>query len=402
MDQPYGSADAAFAASAAHISAAKAGWFRAVGLPLVMGERDGAVFTDAYSGARFFNCHSNGGLFNLGHRNPRVIAAVTEALDSVDVGNHHLVSGHRAHLAERLAATTDGALPKVVFGGAGTEVMDAALKAVRAVTGRTTIVSVEGAYHGHTGLAVAASDPTYRDPFGIDLPGFVQVPFDDLAALDAAIDADTAAVLIEPIPATLGMPVPSDGYLEGIARICADRGAMLVLDEVQTGLGRTGEMWAYRHFGITPDVLITGKGLSGGIYPMAAALMSEEVHRVFEEHPFVHFSTYGGAEPGCAAALSVLDITEAPGFLEQVRLTAERFEKGFIRMPFEFRGLGLMRGLGFAQEGAGMMAVQALIRQGVFVVFANHDDRAVQFLPPLILSDDETDEIVFRVETAFG
>ncbi len=400
--QPYPGAEEAFEAFAAHISPGKVAFYRQLGVGLVMGEREGATFTDAYTGKRYFNCHCNGGVFNLGHRHPRVAAAVRTALDQWDIGNHHLVSGHRASVAARLAATTGGRLTGVIFGVAGGEAIDLAIKACRGVTGRRRVVSARGGYHGHTGLALAAGDPAYRDPFGPNLPGFVQVPFDDLDALTAVVDADTAAVLLEPIPATLGMPTPGHGYLEGVQALCRERGARLILDEVQTGLGRTGRVWCYQHFGIEPDVLVTGKGLSGGIYPMSATLMTREVHAFFDDLPFVHLSTFGGSDIGCAAATAVLDIVEEPGFLDRVGALGDRFAKAFADLPFTVRQRGLMMGFKFDAEGGGVMATRQLLEAGIFAIYANNDTSVLQFLPPLILTDEEADEIIGIVRGVFG
>jgi acetylornithine/succinyldiaminopimelate/putrescine aminotransferase len=401
-EQPYPTAAATTQAFADHVNRGKVATFEALGLDLVMGERSGARFQSAFDGQWLFNCHCNGGVFNLGHRHPAVIDAVRGALDHLDVGNHHLVSGWRATLAERLAATTGGALPGVVFGVGGGEANDLALKVARAHTGRLGIISAVGGYHGHTGLSLAAGDPEYRDPFGPNLPGFRQVPFNDLAALDAAIDDTTAAVILEPIPATLGMPIPAPGYLAGVQQLCRDRGALLVIDEVQTGLGRTGTTWFYAQEGVEPDVLTTGKGLSGGIYPITATLMRAEIHAFFDEQPFVHISTFGGAELGCVAALAVLDLIEAPGFGERVQAVGERFEAGFAGLPFELRRRGMFMGLKLPNEGDGMTAARDLINAGVFAVFANNDTSVLQFLPPLVVTDDEVDELIAIVRRTFG
>jgi acetylornithine/succinyldiaminopimelate/putrescine aminotransferase len=280
--------------------------------------------------------------------------------------------------------------------------VDIAIKSARGATGRQRVVSARGGYHGHTGLALAAGDPEYRDPFGPNLPGFVQVPFGDLDALAAVVDHDTAAVLLEPIPATLGMPLPPPGYLASVAALCREWGARLVLDEVQTGLGRTGRMWCAHWDGVVPDALVTGKGLGGGLYPMAAVLLSAELHEVFHRHPFVHIATFGGAEIGCVPALAVLDVVEEDGFLERVAELSERIGDAFAGLPFELRRRGLMMGFAFPDQGAAMAAAAALFEAGVFVVWANNDRRVLQFLPPLILSDDETEELIGRVTGAFS
>ncbi|MCA9620979.1 MAG: aspartate aminotransferase family protein, partial [Myxococcales bacterium] len=380
----------------------KVATFDQAGFDVVMGARGGARFGDAYSDRTFVNCHCNGGVFNLGHRHPAVIAAVKDALDDVDIGNHHLISGHRAALAARLARTTGDRLPGVVFAVGGGEAIDLAIKVVRGGTGRQTIVSAVGGYHGHTGLAMATGDASYRDPFGAQPPGFVQVPFDDLAGLDAVVDDATAAVILEPIPATLGMPIPSPGYLRGVQDLCRARGAKLILDEVQTGLGRTGRMWCHQHDDLEPDVVVTGKGLSGGVYPIAATLMTRELHAIFDTHPFAHISTFGGAEPGCAAALAVLDAIERPGFLERVAELGERFEAGLRGAPFELRRKGLFMGLAFPFPEGGMVAAKMLFDQGIFAVYANNDRSVLQLLPPLVTSDDEAEAIIEVVRRVFG
>lgn len=386
-----------------HVNAGKVAFFESLGLDAVMGGREGARFRDPWDEDRWWwDCHTNGGTFSLGHRNPGVVEAVVAALDHLDIGNHHLLSPLRGTLARRLAATTDDRLPGVVFGVSGGEAVDLALKVARAATGRRGVVSVVGGYHGHTGLAVAAGEPRYRDPFLADQPGFVRVPFDDLPAMERAVDDTVAAVLVEPVPATLGMPIPGPGYLPGVAELCRARGAKLIVDEVQTGLGRTARMWAHQHWDVQPDVLVTGKGLSGGVYPITATLMTRELHAVFDDHPFAHVSTFGGAEPGCAAALAVLEVVEAPGFLERVEALGRRFEERFAGAPFALRRLGMMMGLKLPTEGAGLMAAKALYDHGVFAAFANHDLSVVQFLPPLTLSDDEVDAIAVATRRALG
>jgi acetylornithine/succinyldiaminopimelate/putrescine aminotransferase len=393
--QPYPTRAETMRAFADHVSRGKVETFDELGLDIVLGRREGPFFWDAFDERRFFNCHCNGGVFNLGHRNPRVLAALHHALDTdeIDVGNHHLVSGWKAKLGARLAATTDDHCTGVVLSPSGSEAIEVAIKTAYAVTKRTEVVSVHGAYHGHTALASMAGDARYREPFRLALPGFVHVGHDDLGAMDAAIGDDTAAVVLETVPATLGMAIPSDGYLAGVRALCRDRGAVFVLDEVQTGLGRSGRMWCYEHDGVEPDVLVTGKGLGGGVYPIAATVMTPAVHRFYDEEPFVHVSSYGGSDIGCAIALTVLDEVEAPGFLERVEAVGLHLEKELDVLPCEVRRRGLFMGLKWPDETAGILAAKACIDHGVFAVFANNDTSVMQLLPPLVLTDDQVDEL---------
>jgi acetylornithine/succinyldiaminopimelate/putrescine aminotransferase len=391
--QPFANRDDTMRAFAAHLSRGKVDTFGALGVDVVLGRRDGPFFWDAFDGRRFYNCHCNGGVFNLGHNHPSVISALRDALMHVDVGNHHLVSGWKAQLVERLAATTGDRLTGAVLSPSGSEAVEVAIKTAVAVTGRREIVSAHGSYHGHTGLASSAADARYHEPYRLHLPGFVHVPWDDLAAMDAAIGDHTAIVLLETVPATLGMPVPSDGYLAGVEALCRARGAVFALDEVQTGLGRSGRMWCHEHDGVAPDVIVTGKGLGGGLYPMAATLMTRTVHRFYDDNPFVHVSSYGGSDLGCVVALAVLDVIEGPGFLERVERVGLRLEKDLGGVGCEVRRRGLFIGLKWPGADAAVLAAKSCLDHGVFAVFANNDTSVLQLLPPLTLTDEQVDEL---------
>ncbi|MEJ2024915.1 MAG: aminotransferase class III-fold pyridoxal phosphate-dependent enzyme, partial [Deltaproteobacteria bacterium] len=242
-----------------HFSSGKAAFFEKYGMPFIMGSREQCFIGDLDEGKRLFNLHCNGGVFNLGHRNPELIDILKKGLDSYDIGNGHLMSKARADLAKAIADLMPEDLDYTVFGVSGGEAVDLALKVARAYTGKEKIISVKGGYHGHTGLALAAGDEKYRAPFGPQLPGFFQVPFGDAEALAAEMDANTAGVILETIPATLGIAVPPEGYLPKVKDLCTERGTLLIIDEVQTGLGRTGRLWGFEHFGIVPDMVVLGK-----------------------------------------------------------------------------------------------------------------------------------------------
>ena len=385
---------------AAHVSSGKAAFFGGAGIDFVMGRREGIHVWDI-DGRRLINCHCNGGVFNLGHRHPRVVAALRRALDELDIGNSHLMSEQRARLAARLAELTPGDLKWAVLGSGGGEAIDLAIKLARGFTGRPGVISALGGYHGHTGLALAAGDEQYREPFGPLAPGFIQVPFGDLDALAARLDDNSAAVIFETIPATMGMPLPPDDYYPGVRALCDRRGVVMIIDEVQTGLGRCGERWAIERYGVVPDMLVTAKGLSGGLYPISATVYREPLNAFMHANPFIHVSTFGGAEIGCAVALEVLDILAEEGFLEHVRAVAGTFHQGFCRLLerhpdvlIEARQRGLMMGLKLAQPSFGPLMTLAGFHNGLLAIYANNDPSVLQVLPPLIISDEQAGQVI--------
>ncbi|HID51052.1 MAG TPA: aspartate aminotransferase family protein [Anaerolineae bacterium] len=391
---------------ARHVSSGKVKFFEMAGIDFVLGRREGPYLWDYAGEKRLIDCHCNGGVFNLGHRHPAVVAALRENLASLDIGNHHLISAERAKLAAQLADLTPPELTYTVFGVGGGEAIDLAIKVARGFTGRPEIVSVKGGYHGHTGLALAAGDEKYYRPFGAPAPGFRQVPFGDGDALATAVSPQTAAVILETIPATSGMPLPPDGYLLRVRQICEQNGALLILDEVQAGLGRAGKLWAFEHFDVTPDIMVIGKGLSGGLYPITATILRADLEAVFHADPFIHISTFGGAELGCAVAAKVLEISSAPAFLQHVNEMAALFAEGFVQLQaahpslVRLRQKGLMMGIEMENEFCGPFFTKAAYDHGLLSVYANNDKRVAQLLPPLIIDRALTQEILERVDGA--
>ena len=390
-----------------YVSPGKVDTFKAYGMEFVFGRREGPYVWDAAGGKRLINCHCNGGVFNLGHRNPMVIQALRDSLKELDIGNHHLISEQRALLGEKLAALMPGDIDCTVFGVGGGEAIDLAIKLARGHTGRHKIISAVGGYHGHTGFALATGDEQYRSPFGPNLPGFAQVPFNDVAALEKAVDGDTAAVIFETIPATLGMPVPHPDFFLHARQICSNSGALLIIDEVQTGLGRTGKLWGIEHFDIVPDIVVIGKGLSGGIYPMSATCYRRELEGFFRQNPFIHVSTFGGAEVGCPVAMAVLEESSCSEFLENVNEMATLFKDGFDSLKKKYpnilvglRQLGLMMGIEMVNDSCGPIMTRACYDNGILAIYANNDKRVCQLLPPLIIDRKVAEEILQGIDGA--
>ena len=227
--------------------------------------------------------------------------------------------------------------------------------------------------------------------------------------MDDAVRGETAAVLLETVPATLGIVVPPPDYLRGVATLCAERGALLVLDEVQAGLGRSGRLWAFEHFGVEPDILVLGKGLSGGLYPITATVLRSDLEDVFREDPFIHVSTFGGAEPGCRVAQRVLEISSSPGFLAHVHALAGALREGVSGLVERHRGflegvrqLGLLMGLELRDERCGPILTRAAYDHDLLLVYANNDPSIGQLLPPLVMPLEDVPRVLERLDGALG
>lgn len=392
-----------------HVSAGKAAFYEKYGMDFVMGRREGPWLFDIDGQKRLFNCHSNGGVFNLGHRQQDIVDTLKSALDDLDIGNHHLMSQERATLAKQLTDTMPGDLKVCIFGVGGGEAVDLALKLALGHTGRPKIISANGGYHGHTGLALSVGDAQYREPFGISLADMIQVPFNDIEAMEAVLDDQVAAVILETIPATMGMVMPEPGYLEQVRLLCDQNQSLLIMDEVQTGLGRTGTFWAFEHAGITPDMVVIGKGLSGGIYPISATVIREPLDAIFKKDPFIHISTYGGSELGCRVAHKVIEISSAKIFLTRVQEAGQKIRSGLEllceKYPKFFTGIrqsGLMIGLELRDEYAGPALTKAAYDHDLLIIYANNDTSICQFLPPLTIKDDEIDWVIKQLDKAFN
>ena len=381
------------------------------GVDLVIDRREMYYLWDM-DGKRLIDLHLNGGTYNVGHRNPEVMAAVKEGMERFDIGNHHFPSLMRTKVAEALARCTPEGLQYTIFASGGGEAIDIALKSARHATRRRKIISIEHCYHGHTGLAVKTGDPRFSKLFLSegDPEEFVQVPFNDLESMERAIMVgDAACVIMETIPATYGFPLPEAGYLEAIAEMCRRTGALYIADEVQTGLMRTGKMWCIEHHGINPDILVTGKGLSGGMYPIAAVVVNERAGAWLREDGFGHMSSFGGAELGCIAAHKVLEICQRPEVRMIVGYITERMRDGLeeIKAAYDdffvgIRQRGLVMGLEFGHPEGAMYVMRNLYRNGVWAIFSTLDPRVLQFKPGILVDRELCDDILARVESALS
>lgn len=398
----------AFELISSYLSPHKAEAYRALGVDLVQGRREGVRVWDL-DGRDYINLRSSGGVFNFGHSPRFAVDALTTALAEYDMGDWLLPSARRARGAEALARLLPDPLRYSFFTASGAEAVEVACKLARSVTARPGFVCAEHGYHGHVGFSLAMGDAPLSDRYRPLTPGITRVPFGDLEAAERAVADDTAAVIMETIPATGGYLLPPADYFGSLRELCDARGALLILDEVQAGLGRTGTLWAFEHFDVVPDILITGKGTSAGLYPIAAACFGPRVEAHFGEDPFFHPSSYAGSELGARVIEAVVERYEDGELLDRVNAMGERLGAGLDalveRHPqtlAERRGLGLMLALETRSERLGLELTQACIRHGLLAIFAFNRQSTLQVMPPLVISADELDEVIERLEQAIA
>ena len=386
----------------------KTKFWQKAGIDLVIDRREGYFLHDM-SGRRLIDLHLNGGTYNFGHRHPELVETLKGALDYFDIGNHWFPSVARAALAESLINVSPG-MAYAVFAPGGAEAVDIAIKSARYATKRRKIVSIIKGYHGHSGLAVATGDDRFTKIFLADQPEtFVQVPFNDIAAMEQALKGnDVAALIMETIPATYGFPMPKDGYLNACKALCEKYGAMYIADEVQTGLMRTGKMWGWQAYGVQPDIMVTAKGLSGGLYPISACLVNEKAGGWLHEDGAAHISTSGGAELGCVVAHKVIEMLLRPEIIANVQTVtdfmAESMQEMISRHGDLFTGVrqkGVILGLEFSNHPEGAMFVsRALYEHGVWAIFSSLDKRVLQWKPGVLLTHETCQDIMDRFDAA--
>jgi putrescine aminotransferase len=354
---------------------------------------DGVTIVD-HTGRSYLDFAGGYGAFTLGHRHPRVVAAVRAQLDALALSGRTMFNPLMGRLAKRLAELTPGDLRISFFANSGTEAVEGALKLARAATKRTTIVGMHGAYHGKTFGALSASGrEAFRAPFAPLVPDVVHVPFGDLAAL-ATVVAHAAAVIVEPIQGEGGVIVPPAGYLRGVRDLCDRGGALFIADEVQTGLGRCGALFACDREDVVPDVMTLAKGLSGGVMPIGAYIARADVWNAAYAHaPLLHTSTFGGNELACAAALAALDVLvdddlsaaareRGAQLMAGVRTIAQRYPAVIA----EVRGAGLLVGMELRNEGYAGTMLPELLKRGVTAAWTLNAQHVIRLEPALIVT----------------
>lgn len=368
--------------------------------------RDQGVFTFDNNGKRYLDCLGGFGIFNVGHRHPRVIEAVKAQLDQVCLHSQELLNPWAAHLASQLASLAPGDLQYCFFCNSGTEAVEGALKLARLATGKSEIISTKNAYHGVSmGALSATGRDVFRKPFEPLLNGFKHVPFGDIDALEAAITKDTAAVILEPIQGEGGINVPPVGYLRKVRQLTKKKGVLLILDEVQTGLGRTGRMFACEHEGVVPDIICLAKALGGGVMPIGCFMATKKIWKVLEPNPSIHNSTFGGNPLACTAASATLEVLVDEHLPARSAVMGNYFMRRLNELKEEYpkyiydcRGRGLLIGLEFQSKEIREAVQEELFYRGVLVAGTMNSNRTIRIEPPLIITESQINIMISTLE----
>ena len=358
--------------------------------PIAIIRGDGAHLWDSDEN-EYIDCVGGQGAGNLGHANPAVAAAITAQAQTLISCPEMFYNDKRAQLAQKLISIAPQSIQRAYLCSSGTEAVEACLKFARVVTGRKEVIATMRGFHGRTIGALAATwEKKYREPYEPLWPGFKHVAYNDLAALSAAVTDQTAAVILEVVQGEGGVRLGTTEFLLGAQAVCRERGALLILDEVQTGFGRTGKMFACEHYGLEPDLMALAKSMAGGL-PMGAALIGERVGQLPAQ---VHGSTFGGNPLACAASLAAIDYLESNHLPERAAELGAWFvnELKQIESPLirEVRGLGLMVGIELKQKVTPYL--QALMAHGVLALPAGLT--VMRFLPPLVIEQDDLAKVV--------
>jgi putrescine aminotransferase len=366
---------------------------------------EGMYVTDV-RGEKYLDALAGYGVFSLGHRHPRVIEAVRRQLDQLPLSTRQMFAAPVADLAERLAAVMPGNLEFSFFCHSGTESVEGALKCARIATHKPAVIYTTNAFHGKTmgSLSVGGRD-IYRTPVEPLIPGFHKVEWGNADAVEAAMDEHTAAVIVEPVQGEGGINPAPAGYLEAIREACNRHGALMIVDEVQTGFGRTGRMFGVEHAGVAPDLMCMAKALGGGVTACAAFSGTPDVwHRVWDENPTIHTTSVSNLL-AMAAGLETLAVIEDEGLVARAEAMGRRFLEGLAPvlennrdLLAEVRGLGLMVGLEFTEKDYGLLTIAGLASRRIIAGYTLANPKVIRIEPPLIISEAEVDRVVEAVD----
>jgi putrescine aminotransferase len=395
-----------------HLNPNNAAFLERVGLDCAVEEASGALIHDQ-RGREFIDFVAGYGIFNLGHNPPRVVAALKRELEGRPLWGRPFLNEPLAELAAKLAEISPGDLSRVFLCSTGAEAVESAIKLARLATRRDEIVAAKGAFHGFTMGALSASGiPGQSRPFKPLLPGFKHVPFGDAEALEGELSDNTAAVLLEPYQAEVGAATPPDGYLKNVRDICDRAGVLLIVDEVRTGIGRTGPVFAVELedvtpdvlvvgkslADVTPDVLVVGKSLAGGIVPIGAILARTDIWGRFGLSFSMSASSFAGNRLACVSALAALSTLEEDGVLDAGRRAADALWPGLEKLVEDYpdlvvrlTGKGMLVGVHLTNNRVADDVVTRTIAGGLLTGTAFCNGRCILIEPPLVVSPGDVD-----------
>ncbi len=390
---------------AKYINPGLARYYKFAQLDTVEWTSSGSKVWDIF-GNEYIDCLGGFGVFNVGRNHPRVVQAVKEQLDRLPLSTRTLFNKHQADLAELLAQVTPGNLQYSFFGNSGTEAVEGAIKLARFYTGRKKLISANNSFHGKTmgSLSISGRD-IYKKPFLPCVPETYQVPYNNVEAMEMVVDEETAAVILEPIQGEGGINIPSPDYLKRVKAICEKKGSLLILDEIQTGLGRTGKMFACEHFEVIPDIMTLAKGLGGGVLPIGAFISTPEIWKVFEENPFIHSSTLGGNPLSCIAGIETIKILQEENIPETawtkgqyVKERLKDIQTEIGELIQEVRGIGLLIGIQFSDPDIASLFAMEMAHRRVLIAYTLNNPTVIRIEPPLTISYEELDTVLSRFQ----
>jgi len=378
-----------------------------VGFHAVEKSSRGMIIAD-FEGNEYLDFLGGYGVFALGHSHPKVIAAVEKQLHMMPMSSKVLFNGVQAELAEKLAEIAPGNIKYSFICNSGTEAVEGALKLARLYTGKTEIIGTAGGFHGKTygGLSASGRD-IYKAPFKPLVPEFSHVPFGDIDAVKGAVTANTAAVIVEPIQGENGVIVPEDNYLIELRKLCTEANVLLILDEVQTGMGRTGKMFACEHYGVVPDIITLAKALGGGVMPIGAFMSTPEIWKAMEPNPLLHSSTFGGNELASAAAVAAISAIQEENLAQNAEIMGEYLLTGLRNIAEKnpecvvaVRGKGLLVGVEFTDKDIAALVIAGFAQQRIVAAYTLNNPKVIRFEPPLIVTKADIDRVLTSFESS--
>lgn len=391
-----------------HLNPGLARIFKFMGLDSIEAEAEGIKVKDS-SGEEYLDCIGGYGSFNFGHRPSEIVSVVQQQLERMPLSSKLLFNRQQAEFAAKLAEVTPGNLKYSFICNSGTEAVEGALKLARLYTGRSEIISTVNSFHGKSmGALSATGKKEYKTPFQPLVPEFKHVPFGDIEALTEAVTSKTAAVIVEPIQGEGGIVLPPKGYLSKIRRICNEKEIVMIVDEIQTGLGRTGTNFAVESEEVVPDIMALAKSLGGGVVPIGALIAKPKLWEPLCEAPMLHTSTFGGNPLAAAAGKKALEILEQDELALRARQMGNslltELNKLQIKYPElikEVRGRGLMIGIELTTEGIGGMLISELTKRNLLAAYTLNSPQVIRVEPPLIITEKEVTKVVEIFSAAF-